>query len=120
MSKKISRRRFATVMGSAAVAATAGAVAVEPAREAGRSKDQPLQMPAAQQPAQEPAASDAKPKYGMSKEQEEQVRQAIERGARGRAALRNYKFKYADEPAFVFQAKSRKQGGKESGKDERR
>jgi hypothetical protein len=105
--KRISRRKFAVVVGGAAVAATAAPSVLEaasrPLRSGGRG---PKAGRTIQQPAQEPAAArDVKPKYGMSKEQEEQVRQAVERGARGRAALRNYKFKYADEPAFVFRAK---------------
>ena len=103
MSKRMSRRKFAVVVGGAAVAAAAGASAAEAVRGRGRSKDPPLHK---QQPTpQEAAKPEAKPKYGMTAEQEEQVRQAVERGARGRAALRNYKFEYADEPAFVFRAK---------------
>jgi hypothetical protein len=41
----------------------------------------------------------------MSKEQEERVKQAIERGERGRAALRAHPLAYSAEPAFVFRAR---------------
>ena len=95
MNRKITRRKFAAVVGGAAVAASAGAGVTTASHLV------------TQQPAP-PAQEAAKLKYGMTAEQEEQVRQAVERGARGRAALRNYKFEYADEPAFVFRAKSKR------------
>jgi hypothetical protein len=55
---------------------------------------------------QEPqAAAPPARRYGMSKEQEERVKQAIERGERGRAALRAHPLAYSAEPAFVFRAR---------------
>lgn len=60
----------------------------------------------AQAPAQEPqAAAPAPPKYGMTTEQEERVKQAIERGERGRGPLRTHPLTYATEPSFVFRAR---------------
>lgn len=45
-------------------------------------------------------------KYGMSKEQEERVRQAVERRERQMAPLRSRTLPYELEPAFVFRVKS--------------
>lgn len=61
---------------------------------------------AGQAPAQEPqAAAPATPKYGMTKEQEDRVKQAIERGERGRGPLRTHPLTYAAEPSFVFRVR---------------
>ena len=57
-----------------------------------------------EQQASAPAA-DAKPKYGMTKEQEDRVKQAVERNERGRSTLRAFPLSYAAEPSFVFKAR---------------
>jgi len=87
MNKKMTRRKFAQMAAATAVAAP---VLSAPAV---------VQQPAAQ------GAGDAKPKYGMSKEQEERVKQSVERGERGRGPLRSYALAYSAEPSFVFKAR---------------
>lgn len=58
---------------------------------------------------QEPAApsAPAAPKYGMDKEQEERVKQAVERTERGRGPLRAFSLSYSAEPAFSFTIRPR-------------
>ena len=67
-----------------------------------------LLAPAAPQnpPAQE-AAAPAAPKYGMSKEQEDRVKQSAERSERGRGPLRSFPLTYSAEPSFVFRVKAK-------------
>jgi hypothetical protein len=103
--KRINRRQFTKLAGGAALVPV---LAPRTARAA------PLQEPAAR-PAQQPPqpAEEAKPKYGMTKEQEDRVKQALERNDRQRVALRNFKLAYSAEPAFVFQVK-RSQGSETS------
>jgi len=87
MKTKMTRRKFAQMAGATAVAAPM------------------LAAPSlAQQTATAPAA-DEKPKYGMTKEQEDRVKQSVERGERGRGPLRTYPLSYAAEPSFVFKAR---------------
>ena len=62
----------------------------------------PAQAPAAPAPAGGPES-----KLKLSKEQEEKVKQAIERRERQWAAIRNHPLAYSDEPAFVFRAKAK-------------
>lgn len=81
MRNKISRRAFAKLAGATAIAG-----------------------PALAQEQQAPAV-DAKPKYGMTKEQEDRVKQSVERGERGRGPLRSYALSYSAEPSFVFTAR---------------
>ncbi len=108
--KPISRRKFGSILGAAAIAAPAAARAQQPKKR----PPPPPPLP----PAAEPQVAPAEPKeaaaakYGMTKQQEEAVKQAIERAERGRASIRSYPLEYSDEPAFVFQAKA----GKESGR----
>ena len=89
MKKKMNRRQFAKLAGGAALAVPV----------AGRAW--------AQEPAKAPQEAPPKAeelKYGMTKEQEARVKQAVERRERQLAPLRNYKLSYAAEPAFVFAA----------------
>ncbi len=65
-----------------------------------------LAVPALAQEPQAPAA-DAKPKYGMTKEQEDRVKQSVERSERGRGPLRSYPLAYSAEPSFVFTARQK-------------
>jgi len=81
MRNKISRRNFAKLAGATALAA-----------------------PVLAQEQQAPVA-EAKPKYGMTKEQEDRVKQSVERGERGRGPLRSYPLAYSAEPSFVFKAR---------------
>ena len=107
--KPISRRKFGSILGAAAIAAPAAARAQQP------KKRPPPPPPPAAEPQVEAASAPkeaAAAKYGMTRQQEEAVKQAIERAERGRASIRTYALEYSDEPAFVFQAKA----GKESGK----
>ena len=90
MPKQVTRRSFAKLAGATAIAIPALAECA----------------PAQAQQAQSAApAADAKPKYGMSKEQEERVKQAVERNERGRGTLRGFPLTYGAEPSFVFKAR---------------
>jgi hypothetical protein len=105
MKRPISRRQFAKAAGAAAVLVPA---AWSAAVVAGQS--------APQQPAA-PQEAEAKPRYGMSKEQEERVKQAIERRERQAANFRARALPYALEPAFVFKVRSKE--AKTSGRQEK-
>jgi hypothetical protein len=63
---------------------------------------------AAQTPAQQSAPEEPpKPKYGMTKEQEKLVQDAIARRERQAANFRARALPYALEPAFVFKVRSK-------------
>lgn len=62
------------------------------------------QAPTQNPPMQEPPPAAPAPKYGMSKEQEDRVKQSVERSERGRGALRSFPLAYSAEPSFVFRA----------------
>jgi hypothetical protein len=97
--KKMNRRKFAMLAGGAALAPGVAAGFAPQPRES-----RPAQS-AATPAAQQPPAAGAKPKYGMTAEQEERVKQSIERRERQNAALRSRTLPYALEAAFVFQAR---------------
>jgi hypothetical protein len=88
----LSRRQFAQLAGAAAMAAPALA-------------QTPTPTPAQAATPQQTPPAEVKPKYGMTKEQEEQVKQSVERVDRGRTALRSHPLNYASEPSFVFSAR---------------
>lgn len=99
MGKRISRRGFAKLAGATAIVAPMAGVAVAA----------PMQSAAQQSAAQaSPAPAAAAPKYGMTAEQQERVKQAVERGERGRGPLRSYPISYSAEPSFVFRARVKK------------
>ena len=100
MGKRISRRGFAKLAGATAIVAPMAGAAVAAATTQGA----PQQSAAQASPA--PAA--AAPKYGMTAEQEERVKQAVERGERERAPLRSHPIAYSAEPSFVFRARVKK------------
>lgn len=99
MGKRISRRGFAKLAGATAIVAPMAGVAAAAGTQS-----------AAQQSAAQasPAAAAAAPKYGMTAEQEERVKQAVERSERGRGSLRSHPIAYSAEPSFVFRARGKK------------
>ncbi len=94
--RRINRREFAKVAGAAMVGpVVAGAMVAT--RDIAKGGDTQ-----AQQAANAPAA---KPK--LTSEQEEKVKQALERRERQLTGLRGRTLKYDAEPAFVFRVKTR-------------
>ena len=91
MSRKITRRNFTKLAGAAAVATPILARASAMAQQPQQSTPAP--------------AEELKPKYGMTKEQEDRVKQSVERGERGRGPLRTFPLAYSAEPSFVFKAR---------------
>lgn len=112
--KRMNRRKFAKLAGSMALTApivsrpfaTTAAV-----RSGAPTPSDETQVPQQQAPASATPPADAKPKYGMTKEQEERVKQSIERRERQNAALRARTIPYATEAAFVFKVQARAKRG---------
>jgi len=109
--KRVNRRQFAQILGSAALVPIASAVAVpalawtqetpkKPEQPATPAKPSEVQTPQAEAPKPEP-----KPK--LTAEQEEAVKKAVERRERQLTALRSRTLHYDAEPAFVFQVRRR-------------
>ncbi len=109
--KRVNRRQFAQILGSAALVPIASAVAVpalawtqetpkKPEQPATPAKPSEVQTPQAEAPKPEP-----KPK--LTAEQEEAVKKAVERRERQLTALRSRTLPYDAEPAFVFQVRRR-------------
>ena len=109
--KRVNRRQFAQILGSAALVPIASAVAVpalawtqetpkKPEQPATPAKPSEVQPPQAEAPKPEP-----KPK--LTAEQEEAVKKAVERRDRQLTALRSRTLPYDAEPAFVFQVRRR-------------
>jgi hypothetical protein len=97
--KRLSRREFAKTVGGAAVAA-------------------PLMLQveaAAQSAAQNPAPAAIKPPGAdlpLTAEQQERVKNTLERDARRRAQMRTAPLAYDLEPAFVFAVRQRPRGAR--------
>lgn len=103
--KRISRRQFAKLAGSAAaVAIPVGAGFSLP--DAGRPEGPPLQTPSTQQALNAPPPP-PEPRVKLTPDQETRVKQAIERRDRQLAGFRARVLPYELEPAFVFQVKKR-------------
>ena len=100
MKKKMNRRAFAKMAAGAALAGTAAKEAL-----AGRGAAQSAAATAPTQAAQDNAARAPEPRVKMTPEQEEQVKQAVERRERQLNTLRNFKLDYSAEPAFVFKVR---------------
>ncbi len=96
MKKKMNRRTFAKM---AAGAALAGAAARETL--AGGM----TQAAAPSAPVPQEGASRPEPRVKLTSEQEERVKQAVERRERQLNTLRNFKLDYSVEPAFVFKVR---------------
>jgi len=103
--KKLSRRQFAQLAGAAALA-TPFAPAAAAHVGAGFSR------PSADQ--QSGATSSPEPKLKLTPDQEERVRQAVERRDRQLNALRSRTLPYSLEPAFVFAVRQRPRSGRKS------
>jgi len=100
--KRITRRQFAALAGSAALAPVAAKLGATPAAadaapEAGAELD--LQQ------GQQPEAVERKPP--LTDEQAERVAQSVARRDRQLAGLRGRTLDYALEPAFVFRVKTK-------------
>ena len=61
---------------------------------------------------QQPEAPKVESKLKLTKEQEERVKQAVERRDRQLAAIRNRALPYSAEPAFVFRVRTAATGGR--------
>jgi hypothetical protein len=114
--KRMNRRQFAKMAGGAAlVTPVTASVAAgfsgfrSPVDSTGvLTPDSPAQSPQQpQQAPQSPPPAEAKPKYGMSKEQEERVAQAIQRRERQNAQLRSRTLPYELEASFVFRVRTK-------------
>ena len=100
--KRLSRRQFAKLAGSAAVVSgTWVAAGAKP----GASKDAPLQAPQQQPAPNAPPAAETRVK--LTPDQETRVKQALERRDRQLASFRARVLPYELEPAFVFKVKSK-------------
>ena len=103
--KRINRREFAKLAGSAALV-----VPLVPLVPNARGEQEPPKKPdtpAMPAPAQQPET----PRFKLSKEQEEAVKKAVERRERQLAAIRGRTLAYDAEPAFVFQVRRRPRSG---------
>jgi hypothetical protein len=103
----MNRRQFAKLAGGAALAAPGVAAGLGSATAGVAPGSRAAGRPA-QQTQQEAPKSEAKPKYGMTKEQEERVAQAVQRRERQNAALRARVLPYELEAAFVFKVQDRR------------
>ena len=110
--KLMGRRQFAKLTGGAALVAPL----VPLASRLGWAQEAPKkpagEMPAPAQLDPRERAQQPEPKLKLSKEQEERVKQAVERRDRQLAGLRRRTLRYDAEPAFVFQVRERSNGGK--------
>ena len=103
---RLNRRQFAKLAGSAALLAPALARGASAAQEhvgAGFS------LPFAPQQPEQPKGEK---KLKLTPEQEERVKQALERRERQLASIRSRSLPYDAEPAFVFRVYARRRGPK--------
>ena len=94
------RRQFAKLAGSA--------VLVAPLAPALTWRQESKSVPAKPEPAspgQQAEPAKPEPKLKLTKEQEERVKQALERRDRQLAAVRSHTLPYSAEPAFVFRVR---------------
>ncbi len=104
--RRISRREFTKLAGGAALAVPLAASLAWPQE----TKPTPAKPPETPQPPTAPAKPEAKLK--LATEQEEAVKQAVERRDRQLAGLRSRVLAYDAEPAFVFQVRQRPRAGR--------
>jgi hypothetical protein len=100
--KKLNRRQFAKLAGSAALAVPIVSALPLGAREAALTE---RGTGSSQQDASKPG-----PKLKLTPEQETAVKQAVERRDRQLAAMRSRVLPYSAEPAFVFSVRRRPRG----------
>ena len=108
--KRINRREFAKLAGSAALVVPLAPLAANARGEALAIAWPQEPKLAPTKPAEPPAQSEAakpEPRFKLSKEQEEAVKKAVERRERQLAAIRSRTLRYEAEPAFVFQVRQR-------------
>ena len=109
--KRINRREFAKLAGSAVLVVPLAPLAANARGEPGMAwpQEPPKKpdTPAMPAPAQQPET----PRFKLSKEQEEAVKKAVERRERQLAAIRGRTLAYDAEPAFVFQVRRRPRSG---------
>jgi hypothetical protein len=99
--RRMNRRQFAKVAGATVALGSAAGELWARERDAGL-------KPGATQTPQQPAGPSAAAKPKLTPEQEEKVKQAVERRERQLAGLRGRTLAYSAEPAFVFRAKMNK------------
>lgn len=100
--RRVSRRQFTRMMGGAAVAMPIAAAFLPGVGATPANVATGFNPPSA---AQQPDQPKPESKLKLTKEQEERVKQAVERRERQIAAIRTHPLGYDAEPAFVFQVR---------------
>ena len=105
--KRINRREFAKLAGSAALV-----VPLAPLAANARGEQEPPKKPQQPEaPKAEPPTQSGQAPLKLSTEQEEAVKKAVERRERQLAAIRGRTLPYEAEPAFVFRVRQRPRSG---------